>query len=522
MKILPLVVIFCLLGSLVEAIFILPGHVAGHAGSSANGRTTRVLRRMQGVYRPVLDAVLNFGPDLRAAGALRRGTARRLVTVVAGGALFAATIGVAAAAMGFQLNAPGKPYETTVNFRLAPGTSRATSEAKAERLRAAMLEGVGEEAVVSAKSRVGSSLDRDTGLVEQGANVGQIRFEFAMSDALLAAHPGTLDRIKDMLTGDPDVRSFSVDVPQAGPPAGAQIEAPLSGRGPDAVLAATGQHQAWLARQEGVEEAFDNLGLGKETFRVEVDRERAAQRGLSERAVGQAVRSAIDGLLADEVSIDETQVEIVVRYRGGVTLDRQGLGSLPVVNARGEISRLDDVARLVRVQEPGALRRRDGQRQIEVLADLDGDRVQVAQINEAVQRRWDEVLGQRFPGVTLAFGGETEDFNESLKDLIPAFGLVIGLIFVVLALQFKSYLQPLIILSAVPFGIIGAIWGLFLMGYDLSLFAFFGIVALAGIVVNDSLVMVDFINKRVEAGDPVPVAVIDGALANCAPSCRPR
>ena len=134
--------------------------------------------------------------------------------------------------MGFQLNAPGKPYETTVNFRLAPGTSRATSEAKAERLRAAMHEGVGEEAVVSAKSRVGSSLDRDTGLVEQGANVGQIRFEFAMSDALLAAHPGTLDRIKDMLTGDPDVRSFSVDVPQAGPPAGGQFSARRRGRAP--------------------------------------------------------------------------------------------------------------------------------------------------------------------------------------------------------------------------------------------------------------------------------------------------
>ncbi|MGB1700798.1 MAG: efflux RND transporter permease subunit, partial [Nannocystaceae bacterium] len=206
-----------------------------------------------------------------------------------------------------------------------------------------------------------------------------------------------------------------------------------------------------------------------------------------------------------------------VRYRDGMNLDRGGLGSIPLTTQTGKVVRLDEVAQVVRTREASSLRRRDNQRQIEVQGDVDLEAVPVSEINDAVQAHWDQELAARFPGVEMAFGGETEDFNESLRDLIPAFGLVIGLIFVVLALQFRSYLQPLIILSAVPFGIIGAVWGLFLMGYDLSLFAFFGIVALAGIVVNDSLVMVDFINKRVIEGATVPVAIVDGALARLRP-----
>ena len=515
MKILPLVVIFCLIGSLVEAIFILPGHVAAHAKSDGvGGRTARILARMQAVYRPVLEACLGY----RGSGARGgRGLSRRLVSVGLGGLLFLGTLGLATKGMEFQLNAPGKPYETTVSFSLYSGADRHATQRKAEAVRAEMGRGVGGGNIRSAKARIGSSLDQRSGSVERGSNVGQIRFELVMGDELVARHGPAIDAVKDMLTADPDISSFSVKVPQAGPPAGAEFSARLRGRDPAQVLKASGAIKTFLSGRSGVTEVLDDLGLGKETFRVVVDQDLASLYGMSERDVGRTVRTAIDGLLADEVSIDETQVEIVVRYRDGMILDRSGLGSIPLTTQSGTVVRLDEVAEVVRTREAGSLRRRDNQRQIEVQGNLDGEVVSVSEINGAVRSQWDGVLALQYPGVDLAFGGETEDFNESLRDLIPAFGLVLGLIFVVLALQFRSYLQPLIILSAVPFGIIGAVWGLFLMGYDLSLFAFFGIVALAGIVVNDSLVMVDFINKRVAEGAEVSVAIVDGALARLRP-----
>jgi multidrug efflux pump subunit AcrB len=434
-----------------------------------------------------------------------------------GALLFVATLVLAAKGMSFQLNAPGKPYETTVNFRLSPGANRLSTHGKAEAVRATIVQGVGRDNVRSAKARIGSSLDQRTGLLERGSNVGQIRFEFVMNEELLARHGDTIDAVKDLLTADPDISNYSVTVPQAGPPAGAEFSARLRGRDAVQVLAASGTLKSFMGELDGVSEVIDDLGLGKETFRVVVDQELASLYGLSERDVGLTVRTAIDGLLADEVSIDETQVEIVIRYRDGMSLDREGLGSIPITTQTGTVVRLDEVADVLRTREAGSLRRRDNQRQIEVQADLETDTVSVSEVNSAVLTHWNEELAARYEGVELAFGGETEDFNESLRDLIPAFGLVVGLIFVVLALQFRSYLQPLIILSAIPFGIIGAVWGLFLMGYDLSLFAFFGIVALAGIVVNDSLVMVDFINKRVAEGAAVPVAIVDGALARLRP-----
>ncbi len=518
MKILPLVVIFCLLGSLVEAIFILPGHVAAHAKSDgAGGRTARVLARMQAVYRPILTACLGYGRGASRRRGVSAGIGVRLRSVGLGALLFVATLVLAAKGMSFQLNAPGKPYETTVNFRLSPGANRLSTHGKAEAVRATIVQGVGRDNVRSAKARIGSSLDQRTGLLERGSNVGQIRFEFVMNEELLARHGDTIDAVKDLLTADPDISNYSVTVPQAGPPAGAEFSARLRGRDAVQVLAASGTLKSFMGELDGVSEVIDDLGLGKETFRVVVDQELASLYGLSERDVGLTVRTAIDGLLADEVSIDETQVEIVIRYRDGMSLDREGLGSIPITTQTGTVVRLDEVADVLRTREAGSLRRRDNQRQIEVQADLETDTVSVSEVNSAVLTHWNEELAARYEGVELAFGGETEDFNESLRDLIPAFGLVVGLIFVVLALQFRSYLQPLIILSAIPFGIIGAVWGLFLMGYDLSLFAFFGIVALAGIVVNDSLVMVDFINKRVAEGAAVPVAIVDGALARLRP-----
>jgi multidrug efflux pump subunit AcrB len=119
--------------------------------------------------------------------------------------------------------------------------------------------------------------------------------------------------------------------------------------------------------------------------------------------------------------------------------------------------------------------------------------------------------------VSLSFGGEADELLKSLEDLPGLFGLAIILIYGVLALQFRSYLQPIIIISAVPVGLMGAILGLAGMGYDLTIFAMFGMVALAGIVVNDSLVMIDFINTRRREGLNIAEAAIDGALNRLRP-----
>jgi multidrug efflux pump subunit AcrB len=507
LKIMPMVVIFCLIGSLVEAIFILPGHLAHFAGrDAAGGRTAKLAIRLKNIYRPIVTRSVRW----------------RWLVVIATLFGFVGTV-LLATKMPFQFAAPGKPTELSIIYKLPAGVGRDATRAQGEGIRALVFEdfGVSEEQedgpVRTSKLRVGSTRDPRTQVLETGTNVGIIRFEFNLHDEVIEGYPAMVAHLKDALAENPDLVANSVLEPQAGPPAGAAITARVRGRYPEQIDAAVRELKTWLRTVEGVRDVDDDSGIGKETFSVRVDPDLAALYGLNQLEVANAVRSAIDGIVATEVSIDEQRVEIIVRTRGGQTLDRSGIASLTVTNAAGGVVRLDQVAQLERTREIGSIRRRDNQRTVAVTADVESEIITALGATGEIQAHWDEHIAPRYPELEIQFGGEAEEINESLNDLPGAFLLALGMIYIALALQFRSYVQPLIIMCAVPFGIMGAVLGLFGMGYELSLFALFGIVALAGIVVNDSLVMVDFINSRRRDGLEVMDAAVDGALQRLRP-----
>jgi multidrug efflux pump subunit AcrB len=505
MKILPLAVIFCLLGSLLETMILLPGHLAHYAGQdAAGGRTARLAARMKAIYRPIVTACVK-----------RRWLVGALTFVA-----FLGTLAIAGT-MPFQFTAPGKPTELQISYKLPAGVDREATRAQGEAMRELVLRELDEDSegglVRSSKLRVGSVRDPRTQVLETGANTGIIRFEFELEDELIERFPAMVDALEDWLALNPDLASYKVILPQAGPPSGAAITARLRGRDPAQIDLAVAELQAWLRTVEGVREVDDDRGIGKETFRVRVDPDLAALYGLAELDVANAVRAAIDGLVATEVSIAEQRVEIVVRTQGADSLDRQGLAGLSVTTPDGRVVRLDQVAELERTRELGTIRRRDAQRTVSVTADIVQGQTTALEVTEQIQAYWDEQLAERYPELTIQFGGDTEEIQESLADLPGAFMLALGMVYIALALQFRSYIQPLIIMVAVPFGIMGAVLGLFGMGYDLSLFALFGVVALAGIVVNDSLVMVDFINIRRREGAELMQAAVDGALERLRP-----
>jgi multidrug efflux pump subunit AcrB len=505
MKILPLAVIFCLLGSLLETMILLPGHLAHYASKdAAGGRTARLAVRMKAMYRPIVVACV------------KRRWLVGLLTFVA----FLGTL-VIATKMPFQFTAPGKPTELQISYKLPAGVDREATRLQGEAIRELVLHELGEDGeggmVRASKLRVGSVRDPRTQVLETGANTGILRFEFELEDELIERFPIMIEALERSLALNPDLASYKLILPQAGPPAGAAVTARLRGRDPAQIDLAVAELQAYLRTVAGVREVDDDRGIGKETFRVQVDPDLAALYGLAELDVANAVRAAIDGLVATEVSIAEQRVEIVVRTGGADALDRQGLAGLSVATPDGRVVRLDQVAQLERTRELGTVRRRDAQRTVSVTADVEQAQTTALDVTAGIQVFWDERLAARYPELSIQFGGDTEEIQESLADLPGAFMLALGLIYIALALQFRSYVQPLIIMVAVPFGIMGAVLGLFGMGYDLSLFALFGVVALAGIVVNDSLVMVDFINQRRREGADLYQAAVDGALERLRP-----
>jgi multidrug efflux pump subunit AcrB len=151
----------------------------------------------------------------------------------------------------------------------------------------------------------------------------------------------------------------------------------------------------------------------------------------------------------------------------------------------------------------------DRKRIITVISDINEDIANARQIVEDLRKNYLDTLVNRFPGVSYDLEGQAKRTEESINSLKTGFSLAAMIIFLLLASQFRSYIQPVIIMTAIPFGLIGAIIGHYFMGLDITMISIFGIVALSGIVVNDSLILIDFINSKVREGSLVFDAVIE-------------
>jgi HAE1 family hydrophobic/amphiphilic exporter-1 len=143
------------------------------------------------------------------------------------------------------------------------------------------------------------------------------------------------------------------------------------------------------------------------------------------------------------------------------------------------------------------------------LADIDNSVANARNIVKDLQGDFVADLNKRFPHVTVRWEGQQEQTNESVASMLVGFAVAILAMFMLLTIEFRSYLQPLLILMIIPFGAIGAVLGHFLMGLNISLFTLFGLVALTGVVVNDSIVLIDFINRRVRGGMPLKKALVE-------------
>ena len=164
-----------------------------------------------------------------------------------------------------------------------------------------------------------------------------------------------------------------------------------------------------------------------------------------------------------------------------------------------------------------SIARADRQRIVSVTADVDQQITNADEINGILR---DDILPQLLaahPGVRYSMEGEQKEQAESLASLRSGFMLAILMIYVLLAVLFKSYTQPALIMTAIPFGLVGAIWGHILMGLDLTLISMFGVVALTGVVVNDSLLMIDFINRARREGQSMRVAVVESGVRRFRP-----
>ena len=266
-----------------------------------------------------------------------------------------------------------------------------------------------------------------------------------------------------------------------------------------------------LEEYPGVFDISDNMADGKEEIQLFLEPE-AELLGLTAEDLGRQVQDAFFGREAQRIQRDREDVRIMVRYPPSERRSVDNLASMRVRTASGVEVPFTNVAHLEIGRGFSAINRIDRNRTINVTADVDKENVNIGSVNEELTTFLKELTGN-YPGVRFSLEGEVREQKKSFDTLIPGTIVVLFAIYALLAIPFKSYIQPIIVMSVIPFGLIGAVIGHVIMGIPLSMFSLFGMLALAGIVVNDSLVLVDYVNQRRQEGIPLVDAVRTGGVA---------
>jgi multidrug efflux pump subunit AcrB len=263
-----------------------------------------------------------------------------------------------------------------------------------------------------------------------------------------------------------------------------------------------------LAEYPGVFDIRDDSRPGKWEFQLRV-KDRAQAMGVPMGDLAETVRAAYYGEEVMRLQRGRHEVKLMVRYPRE---DRRSLAEFDQIRVRTGIAAERPLTELAEVDVQrgySEINRVDQLRSITISADVDESTANADSLVEELKADFMPALLADFPMVSVRWEGQKEQSDESLASLKTGFGVALVAMFVLLTLQFRSYVQPVMILAIIPFGMVGAVAGHALMGMPLTLFSVFGLVALTGVIVNDSIVLIDFINHRVRDGIPLTEALLD-------------
>ena len=523
-RVIPMVVCACLLFSLFESLFILPAHLArgssGTGGGPGRGlwrawcrlqdRIGRGLEHfVEHRYRPFLELALEWRYLTAAAG-----VAMLLVTagMLAGGRLrFVFQPDVEGEVMVAYVTMPqGTPAEIT-------GEAVAQIERAAAQLRAELdrTRNLGDEGSIF--SHVLTSVGQQPYRLKQasgpaayaaahrrGGHLGEVQIEVVAAESRKRTVAELTRRWRESSGQVPGAEelTFSSAILSAGSP----MSVELSGRDLASLKLAAGELEQAFATYPGVVDIGDSFRGGKRELELEI-LPAAQALGLNLEDLGRQVRQAFYGQEAQRVQRGRDDVRVMVRYPAA---NRRSLGDLEQMRIRtrdGSAVPFSAVARARLTAGYSSIRRVDRRRVVTVTAEVDRA---VGNANRIVAQLRERVLPElvaRHPDVSYSFAGEQREQADFLSSLKRGWIVALLAIYALLAIPLRSYTQPFIIMSAIPFGLVGAVWGHVLLGHDFSMFSLIGLVALSGVVVNDSLVMVDYVNRRCRAGDPIGLAL---------------
>jgi len=479
---LPAVVIVVLAVSLFEALFILPAHL-GHASRRKRWRLSDALHRRQQSFAGWINRSIDryYRPFLELC--LRH----RYVTLSAALALLLVVGGYGYSDhMGMILMPEVSADEIEAGVRLPVGTTRAQAAKVATE-------------ITASTRRMFDEHDLDQ--VAEGIKTN-VRGQNFIDVEIVMKPPGERDMTaEEVITlwrdeiGDVEGVDQITFEAERGPGGYAQdISVDLAHSNVEVLEQASRAFFERVERFDATRDVSDNYNRGKAQFDIRLLPE-GRNLGLTAAEVGRQVRDAFYGALALRQLRGTHEIEVRVKLPEAEREDLRYFEDFVVRTPDGTEVPLLDVVEVERGEAFTTITRRDGRRVVTVSMDVE-PKSAINRVLESLQSEELPQLRADYPGITWSFQGSQAEMRESTKALWGGFALALGVIYSLLAVAFGSYLQPLIVMFAIPFGIVGAVIGHILLGYDLSLISLMGVIALSGVVVNDSLIMIDFANRK--------------------------
>jgi len=505
---LPVVVIASIVASAVEVFGILPAHLcewterAGIQPTSA--WRVNVRRRMDGVVQFVITRL--YRPLLRQS---LRG---RLIVLGGWLAMLLLAAGLVWGGRTPFVLFPKLDVNTLrVRVRFPDGTPAEVGLAAVERIERAGLSLNDDPELTPAApgalvrqvvSTVGEWTDF---LTRRGSSLCETTIELMPAEDRRIDCAQIIERWRLAIGSIPDAVSVSISREELGPTE-KPIEVRLLGEDLDELRGAADALTARLSQFDGVFDVEDNLIPGKRELHVAL-RPTARNLGLTEGDLGTQLRQGLYGGEAVSLQRGRDEVKVVVSY---VESDRRSLSAIDTLRIRtptGDAVPFHEVAVTKMVRGYSSIGRQDGQRRVRVWADVDERHANAERIVQELEASFLPSLKMSHPGVSYLIDGQRKRIEESVGSLFSAAGVALAVVFAVLGATLRSYVQPLIIMTAIPLGMVGCVVGHAIMGYELTLMSLCGMVALAGIVVNDSIVLVDRVNQNLAEGMGVYEAV---------------
>ncbi|MFC1708222.1 efflux RND transporter permease subunit, partial [Planctomycetota bacterium] len=502
MRWLPTVVAAALFLSLVEALFIMPSHLAewmkprrsqpvkGASAESAAGLSLR--DRFHFSKKRITHEI-----PMRLYTSFARVALRyRYVTIWAAVCVLLSVFSYAGAYMKFQLLPEMDADRILIDITMPVGTP---TDKTREVLEEVEFHCVEMEELLNVAGTLGSQMRIGHAGAEgfrKGSNLAQLWLELKEPEERTRSSEEITADLRQRFSPIEGVDSLVVK-PLRGGPAGKEIEIELSSDDLQALTAASHWLKDLLATFRGVKDVEDSHRPGKPEIQLKLKEEGRAL-GLTVESLARQVRGAFFGLEASKVQRQREEVKVYVRLPPEFRRTVGDLESMPIATPEGGLVPLRRVALMTAARSPVEILRRDRHRTIVVTADVDQRIGNTAEITTAVEERSSELV-ERWPDVSARFKGARLETEKSVGSLFKAFCIALLIVYALLASVFKSYVQPLIVMSAIPFAYVGVILGHKAFGFHISLPTLIGAVALTGIVVNDSLILVDFVNNELRS-----------------------